>query len=176
MADISGFRASVVNGLVRPNSFRVELDFPAFVTGGAAAVGLGTFHCKAAQLPASNVNPIPVFYQGRSINVAGERTFDPWTVVVYNENFLVRDALTRWSHGINNIDNNTGVIQPALYQKDLVVKQLSRNGDVLKSIKLIDAMPIQVSPIELDFENNAQVEIFTCTFVYNYFTESNVNA
>lgn len=176
MADIAGFRASVISGLVRPNTFRVELNFPSFVSGSTPAAVLGQFHCKAAQLPASTFNPIPVFYQGRSINVAGERQFDPWTVIVYNENFIIRDAMQRWSHGINNISNNTGVIQPALYQTDILVKQLGRNGDVLKTIKLVDAMPIQVSPIELDFENNAQVEIFSCTFVYNYFEESNVNA
>lgn len=176
MADIAAFRASVVNGLVRPNAFRVELSFPSFVTNGTTASILGQFHCKATQLPASVTNHIPVFYQGRPINVMGERQFEPWTVVIYNENFLVRDALVRWSNGINNIENNTGIIQPQLYQTDVTVKQLGRNGDVIKTVKLIDAMPIQVSPIELDFENNQQVEMFSCTFVYNYFTESGVNA
>lgn len=176
MADISGFRASVVNGLVRPNTFRVELNFPGFVNGGTAAAVLGQFHCKAAQLPSSTFNPIPVFYQGRSINLAGERQFDPWSVMVYNENFLIRDALQRWSNGINNISNNTGIVQPAAYQTDILIKQLGRNGDVIKTIKLVDAMPIQIGAIELDFENNAQVEQFPCTFVYNYFEESNVNA
>lgn len=175
MADITGFRASIGNGLVRPNQFRVELTFPSFVNGGTAASLLGTFHVRAASLPDSTVAAVPVYYQGRSINVAGEREFQPWTVTVYNENFLVRDALTRWSHGINNISNNTGIVQPARYQTDLVVKQLGRNGEVLKTIKLIDAMPISVSPIELAFDANNQVEQFQCTFAYNYFVDSDIN-
>lgn len=175
MADITGFRASIGNGLVRPNQFRVELNFPSFVTGGTAAAVLGQFHVRAASLPASIVAAVPVFFQGRAVNVAGEREFQPWTVTVYNENFLVKDALTRWSHGINNISNNSGIVQPALYQTDLVVKQLGRNGEVLKTIKLIDAMPVEVGPIELAFDANNQVEQFTCTFAYNYFVDSDVN-
>lgn len=176
MADITGFRASISQGLIRPNQFRVELNFPSFVTGGTAASTLGQFHCRSASLPASTIGHIPVFYQGRAVNVGAEREFQPWQVTVYNENFLVRDALTRWSHGINNINNNTGIVQPALYQTDMTIHQLGRNGEILKTVKLIDAMPIQVSPIELDFENNNTVSQFGVVFVYNYFEESNVNA
>lgn len=176
MADISGFRASILNGLNRPNQFRVELNFPAFVSGGTVASLVGQFHCNAASLPASIIQPVPVFYQGRAINVAGEREFQPWQVMVYNENFVVKDALTRWSNGINNISNNTGITQPALYQTDLVVRHLGRNGDIIKTVKLVDAMPVEIGPIELSFEANNQVEMFACTFVYNYFEESGVNA
>jgi hypothetical protein len=70
MADISGFRASISQGLLRPNQFRVELNFPTFVTNGTTASFLGQFHCKAASLPASTVAPVPVYYLGRSITVA----------------------------------------------------------------------------------------------------------
>ena len=176
MSDITGFRASIGNGLVRPNQFRVELNFPSFVTGGTAASVLGQFHCRAASLPSSTVAPVPVYYQGRAINVAGEREFQPWQVQVYNENFLVKDALTKWSHGFNNINNNTGIIQPAVYQADLVVHQLDRNGLILKTVKIIDAMPIEIGPIELAFDANNQVEMFNVVFAYNYFTETGVNA
>lgn len=176
MADITGFRASIGNGLVRPNQFRVELNFPSFVQNGTAASLLGQFHVRAASLPSSTVAAVPVFYMGRAINVGGERDFQPWTISVYNENFLVRDALVRWSNGINNIANNTGIVQPALYQTDLLVRQLGRNGEVLKTVKLVDAMPVDVGGIELAFDANNQVEIFNCTFVYNYFEDVGVTA
>jgi T4-like virus tail tube protein gp19 len=176
MANITGFKASMVNGLVRPNNFQVDLTFPSFVTGGTAASILGQFHCKAASLPASTVQPVPVYYQGRSINVAGERDFQPWSIMVYTENFAIRDAFERWSNGINNLSNNSGIIQPALYQTDMYVKQLERNGSTLKEIKLIDAMPVEIGPIQLDWEANNQVEVFEVTFVYNYYESSGVNA
>ena len=176
MSNITGFRASIASGGARPNQFRVDLQFPGFVSGGGVASALGQFHCKAASLPASTVAPVPVFYNGRSINVAGEREFQPWQITVYNENFAVRDAFERWSHGINNISNNSGIIQPALYQTDLFVTQLDRNGTELKKIKIVDAMPIEIAPIELDWEANNTIEVFQVVFAYNYFESSNVNA
>jgi hypothetical protein len=175
MANITGFRASLPSGGVRPNQFRVDLQFPTFVANGAAASALGQFHCKAASLPASTVAPVPVFYNGRSINVAGEREFQPWQITVYNENFAVRDAFERWSHGINNISDNSGIIQPSQYQVDLFVTHLDRNGAELKKIKIVDAMPIEISPIELDWEQNNVVEVFQVVFAYNYFESSGVN-
>jgi hypothetical protein len=155
----------------------VDLAFPTnLVPEGPDAASLGQFHVRSAQLPSSTVQPIQVFYCGRPINVAGEREFQPWTVNVYNENFLIRDALVRWSNGFNNISDNSGEIRPALYQTDISFVQLDRNGTELKEFRLIDAMPIDVGGIELDWENNNAVEVFSCTFAFNWFEESNINA
>lgn len=176
MANITGFKSSLTNGLARPNTFEVRLNFPGFVQGGTDATQLGQFHCKAASLPESNIAPIPVFFQGRAVHVAGERSFQPWVVSIYNENFLIRDALERWMHGINDIGNNSGIIQPSLYQTDMEVIQLDRNGTPMKSVKLVNAFPIQMSPIQLDFENQNTVEVFEVVLVYDFFESSNVNA
>lgn len=176
MANIAGFRSTLKTGLVRPNTFRVDLTFPAYVTNGIEASELGQFHCKSASLPESIVAPVPVFYQGRSINVAGEREFQPWSIAVYNEDFKIRDAFEKWMHGINNLQDNTGIVAPAQYQSDLFVNQLNRAGEVMKTYRLMNAMPIQISPIQLDFEANNQVEIFEVTFVYDYYESSNINS
>ena len=40
---------------------------------------------KAAEIPASNLGNIPVPYRGRVLPVAGDRTFDPWTVTIIND-------------------------------------------------------------------------------------------
>lgn len=176
MANISGFRSTLKTGLVRPNTFRVDLTFPAFVADGIQAAQLGQFHCKAASLPESTIPPVPVFFQGRAVNVAGEREFQPWSIAVYNENFQIRDAFERWMHGINDLGDNTGIVSPLQYQTDLFVNQLDRAGDVLKTYRLVDAMPINISPIQLDFEANNQVEIFEVTFAYNYYESSGINS
>lgn len=176
MANISGFRSTLKTGLVRPNTFRVDLTFPSFVGSGIEASLLGQFHCKGASLPESTIQPVPVYFQGRPINVAGEREFQPWTISVYNENFLIRDTFERWMHGINNLENNTGIVAPAQYQADLFVSQLDRSGAVLKTYRIMNAMPVQLSPIQLDFEANNQVETFEVTFVYDYYESSGINA
>jgi hypothetical protein len=174
-ASMLGFKANIGTGLVRPNQFRVRLQFPAFVTDGVANSIRGEFLCRATSLPASTVAPIPVFYNGRAFNVAGEREFQPWTVAIYNEDFQLRNALIRWSNGINNITNNSGILTPRDYQINLIVEQLDRNGDILKQITIVNAFPVDISAIELDWENNAQIEMFQTTFVYDWYHDNNVN-
>lgn len=162
-------------GMARPNQFRVDLQFPDYVSGGANAAQLGRFHCKATSLPSSTVSPVPIYFLGRQVNVAGEREFQPWTITIYNENFRVRDAFEQWSNGFNNITNNTGILSPTQYQRDMTCVQLDRNGLEIKKYVMIDCFPIQVGEIQLDFEANNQVEMFQVVMQYNFFTSSNVN-
>lgn len=176
MANVSAFRASLKTGLVRPNTFRVDLTFPTYVVDGIGASALGQFHCKAASLPERTIAPVPVFFQGRSINVAGETEFQPWTIAVYNEDFTIRNAFENWMNGINELEDNTGIVAPSQYTSDLYVNQLDRAGNTIKQYKMLNAFPVQISPIQLDFEANNQVELFEVTFVYDTYNSSGVNA
>lgn len=176
MATINDFKTKIGTGLIRPNQFIVTIQFPNIpgIDAGKAATE-SQFMCRAASLPSSTVAPIPVYYRGRAINVAGERQFQPWTVAIYNEDFSIRNSLVKWSNYINNINDNTGQIQPASYKMKVTVEQLDRNGTKIKGIFLEGAFPIEISAIELDWENNAQIEMFQCTFVYDWYHDSGVN-
>lgn len=173
MANISEFKANMLGGGARPNQFRVELGFPSFVGVGAAVGIRSMFLCKAATLPASTVENIAVQYRGRPVNFAGERTFAPWTITVYNDvDFAIRNALEKWSNGIQNLGQTNGLTNPSDYQVDLQVSQLDRNGSVIKSYSFIDAFPIEIGNIQLDYETTNQIETFDVTFQYNYWTTS----
>lgn len=169
MANISDFKAQMIGGGARPNQFRVELAFPSFVTAGAL-VGLNSqFLCKAAQLPAATIDNVPVMYRGRAVNLAGERTFAPWTISVYNDTtFSIRNAMEVWSDGILNMGQTNGRVNPRDYQVDLLVHQLDRNGATVKTYKFVDAYPTSIGQIALDYESNNQIELFDVEFTYNY--------
>lgn len=169
MANISDFKAQMIGGGARPNQFRVELAFPSYVTAGAL-VGLNSqFLCKAAQLPAATIDNVPVMYRGRAVNLAGERTFAPWTISVYNDTtFSIRNAMEVWSDGILNMGQTNGRVNPRDYQVDLLVHQLDRNGATVKTYKFVDAYPTSVGQIALDYESNNQIELFDVEFTYNY--------
>jgi hypothetical protein len=173
MANISDFKAQLIGGGARANQFRVELSFPAFVTAGPL-VGLNAqFMCKAAQLPASTVENIPLQYRGRAVNIAGERTFAPWTISVYNDtSFTIRNAMEQWSNGIQNLSSTNGRTNPRDYQVDLQVHQLDRNGAIVKTYKFVDAYPIEIGAIALDFDQANTIETFDVTFQYNYWSSN----
>lgn len=171
MANIADFKSQLAGGGARSNQFRVELSFPTFVTGGIPAALKGQFLCKAAQLPSSNIDNIPLQYRGRAVNFAGERTFDPWTVTIYNDNdFIIRNAMEVWSDGIQNNVGTNGRVNPSDYQVTMSVYQLDRAGNPIKRYNFVDAYPSNISAITLDYDSPNNIETFEVTFTYNYWS------
>lgn len=168
MSRLSDFKAQLIGGGARSNQFRVELVFPNFVGLGVVAGQRAQFLCNAASLPASNIEEIPVFYKGRPAYVAGERTFEPWVISVYNDTtFGIRNALEQWSNGVQNLRDTNGRTNPADYQVDLKVHQLDRGGAIIKSYTFYDAWPTNIGAIDLSYDANGQIETFQTTFRYN---------
>jgi hypothetical protein len=129
------------------------------------------FLCKSAQLPSSTIENVPLQYRGRSVNIAGERTFTPWTISVYNDtDFAIRNAMEQWSNGVQNYTTSNGRVNPRDYQVDLNVHQLDRNGAIVKTYTFIDAYPTEIGAIALDFDASNSVEMFDVVFTYNYWT------
>ena len=96
---ITNFRDRLVGGGARPNMFEVNLTLPdGLIPQGDFTQDI-RFMIKAAEIPAANIGNIPVPFRGRVLPVAGDRTFDPWTVTVINDtSFNIRDAMEQWSN------------------------------------------------------------------------------
>ena len=171
--EIRDFRNKLTGGGARSNLFEVDIAYPTGVAAGSA-VNDGQFLIKAAEIPAANLGNIPVPFRGRVLPVAGDRTFDPWTVTIINDtDFEIRNAMEQWSNFINDIQTNEGEINPANYQTSATVKQLSRKGtgdegkiDVLRTYKFEGIYPNAVSSIPLDYGATDQIEEFQVTFNY----------
>lgn len=177
MASISEFKNVLSNGGARANQFKVHLTFPDWVLGGGEAARQGQFLCKSAQLPASNIDNVPVQYRGRQVNFAGERTFEPWSISIFTDtNFLIRNAFEVWQNGVQNYGATTGKTRPADYQVQLFVDQLDRSGNIIKTYNFIDAYPTNIGSIALDYDNGNAIETFDVTFQYNYWTSNTTSA
>ena len=175
---ITDFRSRMTGGGARANLFEVEITFPDELTIVTSTVSDKVpFLVKAAEIPASNLGNIPVPYRGRVLPIAGDRTFDPWTVTVINDtDFLIRDAMEKWSNSINDIQTAQGSINPEVYQTSARVKQLSREGPgpgdaerVLRQYKFEGIYPNVVSSIPLDFGATDTIEEFQVTFNYLFY-------
>lgn len=168
--NLNSFRASLTNGGARPNQFQVALTFPTYVTAAATAIGRSPFLVSVAELPGQTVNPAIVQYRGREVKFAGDRVFAPWTITVLNDSdFSIRNAIEQWMDGMDDYAGKFGKLQPFEYQTDLSVSQLDRNGRLLKTYVLKGAMPVDLSPVALDFGANDQISTFTVTWQYQFF-------
>ena len=152
---ITDFKSKLTGGGARPNLFEVELSFPGAVSveGLNDILNKARFLTKAAALPASNVAQIEVPFRGRTLKVAGDRSFETWTITIINDtDFSLRSAFEKWMNTINNVASNKGLTNPADYQADAYVYQLDRNGDTLRKYHFYDTFPTAVSPIELSYD------------------------
>ena len=171
---ITNFRDRLVGGGARPNFFEVNITIPESVSKLGDVDTDMRFMVKAAEIPAANLGNIPVPFRGRVLPIAGDRTFDPWTITVINDtNFQIRDAMERWSDFINDIQTAQGSVDPESYQKNAFVKQLSRAGssagqkvEILREYKFTGIYPSVVSSIPLDYGATDQIEEFQVTFNY----------
>lgn len=194
---ITGFKERLRGGGARPNLFEVEIpSFPAPITslwktGSGNEIETFKFMCKAAQLPASNVAAIEIPFRGRTLKVAGDRTFDTWTVTIMNdEDFQLRSAFELWMNNISKLDNNSGATNPSDYMTDAYVHQLGRGYDKgkfsstnnggsalppidvipLRTYKFVDIFPTNVSAIDLSYDSSDTIEEYTVEFQVQYWT------
>jgi len=182
---ITNFRDRLVGGGARSNMFEVNIELPTKVNGLNDFKNDIRFMVKAAEIPASNIGNIPVPFRGRVLPVAGDRTFDPWTVTVINDSkFNIRDAMEQWSNLINDLQFDVGDINPSDYQTKAEVYQLSRQGKssrgssnsggdkitVLRQYNFEGIYPNAVSSIPLDYGATDQIEEFQVTFNYLFWT------
>ena len=184
--NIQSFRDRMIGGGARPNMFEVNIDLPDQIGKDKNRDENMRFMIKAAEIPAANIGNIPVPFRGRVLPVAGDRTFDPWTVTIINDaSFDIRRVMEEWSNLINDLQFDVGDINPADYQTSAQVFQLSRQsqgsggasggnkGDIIQTLRTYNfegIYPNAVSSIPLDYGATDQIEEFQVTFNYLFWT------
>ena len=181
---IDDFKANVTSDFARHNLFQVDLAFPTGIINNSSLINLGKFTVRAANLPSSQIGVIEVPFRGRVLKIAGDRTFEPWTITVMNDSgFVLRSAFELWASSIQaynenftsaatlgNENDSTG------YFADMSVHQLAKDiksGDkprVLKSYKFYNIFPSAIAAIDLDYGNNDAIEEFTVEMQVQYWT------
>lgn len=163
LPSVDQFKNSLLLGGARANYFLVTgpnmgSDFP--------------FLCRAAQLPAANVNMVEVKTPGgRSIKLAGERTFEAWGITVYNDTQMVmRRRFEAWQAACANYGNPIGADALDAYgRSDWVVTQLSRSGVAVRSYNFYNMWPQNLGAIDLTFDDAGEIEQFEVTMEYSHY-------
>lgn len=203
-SSITDFKARLSGGGARPNLFYVEFtdlfndplteaDGTTELTGddldkvkksNATRNDQFSYLCKAAQIPASVIASIDVPFRGRILKVAGDRTFEPWTITVINDqDFNIRERFEDWMQSIAQYTDASGDANPERYYKKAIVHQLGRGGKTatsdlaklsgsglrtIKKYKFYDIFPTNLGAIELNYESTNAIEEFTVELQVNY--------
>ena len=173
---VTEFKSNLKQGGARPSLFKVDFTYPSGIT---APPTRSEFLVKATTIPASTIGSYDVFYHGKAIHVAGDRSFDTWdTTIINDEDFGIRNSLESWMASISNHTLNTrdkNLFQSndksegdaAKYKTSLKVTQFSKAGNDLRTYIFKGAWPSALSTINLDWSTASEIEEFTCTWVYD---------
>ena len=176
--------------MARPNLFQVSIYLPktqltplqpvndALVTSTQDNEGQGTtsldeltqFMVKAASFPASTIGVVEVPFRGRQLKIAGDRTYEPWSVTVLNdEGFTIRQQMETWAQTIQEYKiNGSSAQSTGEYMGRAIVDQLSIDGEIIKQATLEGIWPSNISALDLDWGTNDTPEEYTVEFQVQY--------
>ena len=165
---INSFRTAIQKrgGIARPNLFEVNIVGPATTRFNVAF----PIQCKVASIPPSTMGVIEVQYFGRIIKIPGNRTFDNLSVTVINdEKMIIRDGIEDWMAKMNShIGNRQSATIEQLQADITLVHYAVDQKPIGQPWTFVDAFPVSLSEIGLDWGTNDTAEEFTIDFAYDY--------
>ena len=171
---LSEFKSNLKQGGARPALFTVVLRYPTGVS--TSSIPKSQFLVKGASIPASTIGTYDVFYHGKAIHVAGDRTFETWdTTIINDEDYGIRIALEKWmnlvaDHKLNIRDEGMNLNKEgenASYKQDIYVTQFGKDGVHKQHYHFLGAFPTTISAIPLDWGTTSEIEEYTVTWTYD---------
>jgi hypothetical protein len=177
---IDEFKGRLRGGGARANLFRCNVFFPAVVIQQGDAAEEIQFLARSASLPGSSIEVGEIAFRGRTLKIPGNRTFEEWTITVYNDtDFNIRNTFENWSDAINTHVGNVqrvsgGNVFTDLFQR-AAVDQLDGQGQVIKSYTFENVWPSAIGSIELSYDATAEIETFDVTLQYSHWESDTTN-
>lgn len=164
--DINEFKSEInrAGGLAKPTNFRM------LITGGilrnSKARALATL-INQASIPGKILSTNEIRTHGPLRKAPYVATYDDLQIGVYctNDNLFPRDLFEEWqSFIIDTITNRVNYFDQ--YVADLEIEQFDDQGNVTFACKFIDAYPVIVNPLELNWASTNQIHNLSVTFAY----------
>ena len=99
MATIDEFKSQLIAGGVRSNRFKV------FIPQMGENI---EFMCKTAGIIGSTLPVVEVPFRGHRLKIAGDRTFEDWTVTIINDIGFTARTVENWMESIQELDSGIG--------------------------------------------------------------------
>ena len=170
---LSDFKTNLTGGGARPSLFSVDID-SALTQLGISPPASSRFLIKGASIPTSTIGTYDVFYHGKAIHVAGDRTYETWdTTIINDEDYGIRIALEKWmdllaDHKLNTrVGFSSSEGEQASYKQDIFVTQFGKDGKHKHHYHFLGAFPTTISAIPLDWGTASEIEEYTVTWTYD---------
>lgn len=141
--------------------------------------------CKAANLPAAQLDVVGLKYFTRTVNIPGSRQFAPVTLTFYHtNNYQVRFNFLEWLSRFNTPISNvrgasetrvqgagatagaSGVESTVATYATLILKARDMSNIERAEYRFVSAFPSSVGGLQYSYENDTQVQTYDVEFQY----------
>ena len=167
--NINEFKARIGGSLASPANFRVLFTGAVVDSDGSKLLSL---LCNQAQLPGRSFATNEYTTHGPIRKVPYQSIYDDMDLSFYcQEAMEVNRFFQGWQTFIQDNSSSNEFSYFDDYVSDVVVEQLDNSGNIQYAVKLIDAYPIMVAPLQLDWSQRDSFHNIQVTMAYRYWRE-----
>lgn len=165
--DIKEFRSSFTGELAKPSRFKVIVNLPASL-GATIDSRTLSMRCENALLPGRTLATSDLRIYGPTEKYPYQTTYDDISLTfICDSNMIEKAAFDAWIEKINpRTDWNFSY--KSTYATRITIIQYDNSDNEVHKVNLIDAFPIAVNQLDLDWSSDAPYHKLTVTFAYHY--------
>lgn len=165
MPDLNGFRSSLNKDLAIPSDFRVVITPPGSILPLMSAGELA-FRCESTTLPGRTLATSDLRIYGPTEKFPYQSTYDDINMTfICSSSMAERTFFDGWLELINP-SSKWNFEYKENYVTTIEIDQFDRQFNKPYKVKLIDAYPIAVSAMDVDWSNNSTYHKLNVTFAY----------
>lgn len=166
---INEFKSSFTDELARPSRFKVTITLPPVIAGkGITDSKHLSLRCENAQLPGRTIATGDLRIYGPTEKFPYQSSYDdiPLTFIVGNS-MLEKTLFNQWMDFINPTQSWNFEYKKN-YATTIKITQYDLLNNEVHIVKLIDAFPVSISQMDLDWSNDNTYHKVNVTFAYTY--------
>jgi hypothetical protein len=164
---IQEFLSSFTEDLARPSRFDVKINIPLDLTHILDAKTLA-LRCENAVLPGRTLNTTDLKIYGPSEKIPYQTAYEDVTLTfIVTGHMLEKEIFSAWLTKINPHDNWNFEFKNN-YVADITITQYDVSDNEIHTVQLVEAFPISMNQLDLDWSNDNAYHKLSVTFAYRY--------
>lgn len=164
---IDQFLSSFTSDLARPSKFDVLIKLPPKVASTISTEAL-SMRCEMSNMPGRTIETSDLRIYGPSEKFPHRSSYDDITMsFIVSDSMKEKKAFDNWLELINP-SATWNMEYKKNYVSDIVISQYDVTDNVSYSVKLIDAFPLLVNQLDMDWSNQTDYHKLSVVFTYRY--------
>lgn len=164
---IQKFVSSFTDDLAKPSRFEVKINPPPVMASIISPATLA-LRCENAVLPGRTLSTADLRIYGPTEKYPYQSTYEDVTLTfIVTSSMIEKTLFNTWLDYINS-PTSWNFEYKSNYSADILISQFDTSNREMHQVKLVEAFPISVSQLDLDWGSDAPYHKLSVVFAYTY--------